>query len=311
MFKPKSFPGYYFIKRQVRNNTSFDIRSNVILFSDPRGGSTWFSECLVSALNVPLIWEPLHIGQVKELKSLNFGWREYIREDNKDEKIKDFFSKLFEGKIKSDWLYQYSSLANIFVSKSAIFKICRGNQMIPYLTNNFDFHLKPIYLIRHPLAVVSSQLRQGGWSDTSNMMSLEEITNDPLKAPHKEFLSNLNTKEEILTANWCLVNKIPVEHPFNTIKWITVTYEEFILEPEKTFERLEREWGKNLNIDRINFNKSSFTSVEEVKAKSEKQLTKWKTQLTTSQIKKMLKVLTYFDIKLYTEQPLPTKKFNK
>jgi hypothetical protein len=158
---------------------------------------------------------------------------------------------------------------------------------------------------------VSSQLRHGGWSHASNKMTIEEITNDPLKAPHKEFLSNLNSKEEILTANWCLVNKIPLEHTFNTIKWITVTYEEFILEPEKTFERLEREWGKNLNIDKIDFNKSSFTSVDKVKAKSEKQLTKWKTQLTNKQIAKMLKVLTYFDIKLYTEQPLPTKKFNK
>ena len=303
-------PGYYFIKKHVRNKTRFNIKSNILLFSDPRGGSTWFSKCLVTALDKPLIWEPLHVRNVKELKSLNFGWREYVEENSDDPNVKDFFLKLFEGKLTSDWLYQYTSFKHLYFSNSAIFKICRGNQMIPYLINNFEFQYKPIYLVRHPFAVVASQLKQGGWSNVSPQMNVENIKKDPLKSPHEEFLVSLKTKEEVLTANWCLTNKISLDHKFNNKKWITITYEEFIEDTKFTFERLEKEWNKFLDINKIDFNKNSFTSIDNV-ANSEKQLTKWKSQFSHVQIEKMLKVLNYFKIDLYNKDLFPTKRFNK
>lgn len=310
MVKLNNLPGYYFIKQKIKNKISFDLKSNILLFSDPRGGSTWFSECLVSATNLPLIWEPLHIKKVEELNKLNFGWRQFIDQHNKDEEVKGFFIKLFEGQIKSDWIYQFSSLRSLFFAKSGIFKICRGNQLIPYLVSNFQFQNKPIYFVRHPFAVVASQLKQGGWSTTSERFSLEEISKDALKVVHKDFLLSLKTKEEVLTANWALTNKIPLEHPSNNKSWITITYEEFIEDPASTFARIENVWGRKLNINKINFNKVSFTTLDKVKFNTDDQISKWKTQLTEEQIENMAKVLSYFQIKLYTSDPYPTIRYN-
>ncbi|ARN76531.1 hypothetical protein BST97_00105 [Nonlabens spongiae] len=306
----KKIPGYYVVKKYVRNHTRFDKDLNFLLFADPRGGSTWFSECLVSILNKPLIWEPLHLKRVEELKPLKFGWRQYVGEDCSEIEIKNFFSKLFEGRLKSDWLYNHTSLWKLYTSNSAIFKFCRGNQLLPYLVEVFDLKYKPIYFIRHPFAVVASQLKQGGWSNTSTGFSSNEIDHDPLKRRHREFLLSLTTKEEVLTANWCIVNKVPLEHKLNNIKWITITYEEFLQDPEKTFRRIQKEWNKNLDTTKVDFNKNSVTSIEEVTTESKLQLAKWKNQLSELQIWRMLKVLRYFDIEIYSEDALPHQRFN-
>lgn len=310
MKRTNKLPGYYYLKKSVRNNTVFDLKSNILLFSDPRGGSTWFSECLTSALKLPIIWEPLHIRKVEELKDLNFGWRQFIHEQNEDKNIKAFFEKLFKGKIKSDWLYQYSSFSSLLFSKSAIFKICRGNQIIPYIVHNFQFEQIPIYFVRHPFAVVASQLKQGGWSNNTGKMSLSEISKDELKKEHKNFLLKLRTKEEVLVANWCLTNKIPLKHKFNDKKWITITYEEFIEDPLSTFKRIEKRWNINLKTNKIDFSKNSFTTVDKVESNFEDQINKWKTQFSKQQIDDMCNVLNYFDIKLYTVAPFPTKRYN-
>ena len=68
------------IKSSFRRK-DFDPREAVVIFSDPRGGSTWLMEMLEQIPRSTTIFEPLHaeLGLMEE--ELDLGWRPYIPAD--------------------------------------------------------------------------------------------------------------------------------------------------------------------------------------------------------------------------------------
>lgn len=77
----------------------FETSKHVLLFSDPRGGSTWLAEVLCKATQKPMIFEPLHLKNVSKVREIGFGWRQHIPEDADWPEAKSFFQNLFSKKI--------------------------------------------------------------------------------------------------------------------------------------------------------------------------------------------------------------------
>lgn len=305
-------PGHYKFKRLLLKLIRFRTEENIIIFADPRGGSTWLAEIMKEILKRPILWEPLHVRKVKRLQHLNFSYRQHIPEDASWEEAYSFFEDLFKGKIKSNWLYHRESLLNFVINRSVIIKICRGNLLIPYIVKNFNFNKQPIYLVRHPLAVVASQLKQGGWDNTSVQYNFGNYKFNEHYLKHESFLKTLSTKEEVLTATWCLTNQPTLKNPYNNKKWITVTYEEMLLEPKETVVRILNRMGVTKDLNYINFKKKSNTSIQKKTLSDEERLNQWRKDFTKDQITKMDAVLKYFKIEHYSaEELLPLIKYNE
>ena len=81
---------------KFRKNRAED---QILIFSDPRGGSTWLTEIIKSIPNTAIIWEPLHLKYIHQLRELNFGWRQYIPEEVDWPQAKLLFTKIIEGKV--------------------------------------------------------------------------------------------------------------------------------------------------------------------------------------------------------------------
>lgn len=305
------FPGYYFFKKKTFFLIRFKPQSNILIFADPRGGSTWLTEIIKEITKLPLLWEPLHVRKMPSLQSLNFNYRHYVDENSSESQTKLFFNKLLKGELRDSWLYsQEKNTFNLYKSNAALIKFCRGNLLIPYLTENFVFEKKPIFLIRHPFAVVASQLKQGGWDKVKSRVDLSKISEYPYSIKNLDFLKKINTKEEVLTVQWCLHNKYVIEHSKNNKNWITITYEEMVMQPEETLARILKSWQIKKNLKYINFQKKSFTSINHEEYKKEERLTKWKAQFNEHQINRMLEILNFFEINLYNTSIMPFTLFN-
>src|SRR5690606_23136702 len=186
-----------------------------------------------------------------------------------------------------------------------VVKFCRGNALMPYLTSTYSFKYKPIFMVRHPFAVVASQLKHGGWKNVTSHFVIPNTPYNEYYKQHEDFLNNLNTEVEVLMATWCITNQIPLSHSKNNINWITITYEELLIQPEITVERILKEWHISYDISKINFKQQSFTTVAGSPESSIERLYYWKNSFTPEQIDSMTHVLNYFRVELYDSNPEP------
>ena len=285
----------------------------ILIFSDPRGGSTWLTEIIKSIPGTAIIWEPLHLSYVHQLSDLNFGWRQYIPEGIEWPQAEILFEKILKGKIINEWTMLYSSLSNYLSANTFIIKFCRGNMLLPWITGTFNLKYQPIYMVRHPFAVVNSQLKQGGWNKISNSFEIPNTPYNDCFNIHSAFLKTLTTKEERLTAVWCITNNIPLNHPNNNSKWITVYYERLLLHPNHEIQRIFNTWNIPVPKDiEITYQKKSSTTKGEMNSNDpEIQLAKWQRELTELQLNKMQRVLDYFEITCYSRDKLTPGIDNK
>ena len=184
-------------------------------------------------------------------------------------------------------------------------KICRGNALLPWFVEQFDLKRKPIYLLRHPLAVICSQMEQGGWSFQFTDFQIPEQPFQEFYSIHRNFLATLETKEESLLASWCLANKAPLSQ--KPSKWITIFYENLVYYPEEELKKIFKEW--NLPIPENIFNevrKPSRTVINSDTYLKEKLVSKWRENFNRQELNRYQIILDYFGITVYnTESPFP------
>jgi Sulfotransferase domain len=287
--------------------------SVLIILGDPRGGTTWLAELVKQIPLTAMVWEPLSVSQVKEVKALGFQWRQYIPEMASWREAKDLFTRIFAGQLLSPYLCQTTSPGEMRSAGHLLVKFCRANQILPWLTRTFSFELAPIYLVRHPCAVVASQLKQGGWSHVKPNFEMPTGRYEDFYTNHADFLCSVDVIEKRLAAIWCLCNQVPLNHLKNNKHWITLTYESLLLDGPAQLTRIEKRWNMQFSDETYRkLAQASSTSVPGSPIQQgnvNEQLAYWKTQLSTKQIDNILSVLDYFKIDLYNTSELPARGF--
>jgi hypothetical protein len=287
---------------------SFDPAGNLMIFSEPRGGSTWITETIAAVPRTAILWEPLFIKHVEAFRNLGFAVFQHIPEEAEWPEAEQAFERLLRGRILNYWTCRQTTMKAMRRADRLILKICRGNALLPWLTRKFAFRYEPVYLVRHPLAVVASQLRQGGWDWEYSGFKVPGPPFNEIYAEHDRYLRGLKTKEEALTAGWCLTNLVPLRSSGNDHRWITVHYEDLIRDPGRGIRRIFDRWGTPIPdgiMEKVR-GASSTTREATFEQSIEMQLSKWQEHLTADQQKRMLDVLEYFGVHEYGADPLPT-----
>jgi hypothetical protein len=288
---------------------TFSPENNILLFCNSRGGSTWLLELIELIPNTVTLWEPLHpLASTTFNKELGFSTHQYIPEEANWNEAKEAFSNLFKGKILNGHICSFSQPYQLLKADKMIIKFCHANAMLPWLTKNFNFKLTPIFLVRHPFAVVASQLQHRAWNHILPQFQLPDCPFKDYYSNHSEFLSKINTKEELLTAGWCLSNMVPLNSSHNNEKWVTVYYENMFQNPANEIKKIFDRW--DIEIPPTIIEQVAKPSKATVDARflqeKERQLSKWKDFFNKQQIKKMGDVLQHFNMLHYSpENPLP------
>ena len=175
----------------------------------------------------------------------------------------------------------------------------------------FQFQYLPIYLVRHPFAVISSQLKQGGWSNASTSFHIPNTPYNSIYTSHEKFLSSLTSKEEVLLATWCITNKEVLDNPKNDQSWITITYEELLLHPEEVINTIFKRWNRSIPeklLSQLKLQSSTTIDGSDVR-NSKGQLASWQKYFNEKQIDKLQRVLDYFEITLYSKNTVTPSHF--
>lgn len=284
----------------------------LLLFAQPRGGSTWLEQILRTIPATATIWEPLDIANVPELKALGFGWRQHIPEHGAWPEAQRMFADLLAGRILSPALTFSSTCEELRSAERLIIKFCRGDMLLPWVVRHFEIP-PPILLLRHPCAVISSQLRLGGWDQIPEDMTTPEIPFNDIYKEHEHLFALVKTREERMAAFWCLSTGYLLRHPKHNKAWIAVTYEEMVTNGPRTLQRIFDRIGvemPNKALDKLK--KPSRTTrpgsrVEDPMA----QLQLWKKHLTPQQIDRILKMVDAFGIELYGDDPMPYQRYTE
>ena len=301
------------------------IHDNILLFTQPRSGSTWLANVLLAIPNTQLVDEPFnrgpinldgapktrHQGKFDEIRELDTWYYQPVPAEAEWPEMEEAVRKLLKLEIPKRALYWEADVRQLADAKHFIFKFCYANLMLPWMLRKFG--IKPIVLVRHPCAVVHSQMQMSHWESVMQFaeMSIPDFRFSEVFQSHRAFFSTLKSPEEQLAFIWCVNAMTTIAHPLNNKAWCTVSYEHLVSDFEAETDRLFR-WlhlDKPAGLTDIKDQPSQFTQAYAMESLgSEEQLTSWQTRLSSSQIKRILAVLEYFGIEAYSQDPLPDRK---
>lgn len=283
---------------------SVDYSKFLMITGTPRSGTTWLGELLSNIPKSIMLFEPLNLDENPKARQYGFNWRTYINSQAEDEKAKEFFINLLNGRDLNYWITREVPLIKLFSINYFIFKFVRANMLLCWLTNNFPIK-KPVLIIRHPCAVISSQLRLKPFHKVKKPYFSD---NDNLYRDFPNLYNNLNKYknfEEILTARWCQENYVPLIN--NNYSFILVSYENLLIDPEKEINKIFNEW--KIKIPKEIYKKislSSTTTFRDIEHSNKyKVMSDWKTKLSFSQKKNILNVVKDFGMDFYTDNLEP------
>jgi len=193
-------------QKAVQLNSLFphDTRDTVILTGAPRSGTTWLGEILNTIPRSAVLFEPLHLRNVHEARKAGFEWVTLLDETDDCPEKYEFMKKAFTGKLINNWTareIKTKPFKECLTVETWIVKFVRANLILDWLVEQFPIR-RPLLIIRHPCAVVASQIRRE-WRYRINM---ETLRNEPLlkRFPHlAEKLDGLESIEQYLAAKWC------------------------------------------------------------------------------------------------------------
>lgn len=298
-----------------------DIRDTIIVSGAPRSGTTWLAELLRSLSGYKFLNEPLLLSNSKEARDAGFAWRTHISPDESHPQFRAFFERALSGRLPNGPLWHYQSksrfgrLIEHVTRQKLVVKFCRAGRLLHWLLQQFDVR-GTVMIIRHPCAVLASQLEHGGWApdqliyDIDSEEALGQIP-DNIRNRYRNILDEISTRLGLMTAVWCLDYYVPfVEYARKGHPWVLVPYERLVLdgmsETERILEgvdaKMTDEVRKQLDVA------SAYASSDLETGNRRKQLSKWQDRLSGDQIDRILEIVTAFGLDFYTKELEPNYK---
>lgn len=293
LFKALSYYGRW----QAR---TYDIKNTIVMTGSTRSGTTWMGEILNAIPRSCVLLEPLNLNRVPEARAAGLNWRTYIAPGENRPKVERFIGKVLTGQVLNPFTTTYLSPADILKNQQWIIKFCRANRLLRWMTEKFPIRT-PVLLMRHPCAVVASQMR---FLDRP-LFPKSSVVDDQFLADYPQFLSvldSIETPEEVLAMNWCADYYVPLSSP-QPHPWILVTYENMVKRAEREFQRIFNVWGMEVPngvLQRLAIPSRSVRKNSPILT-GEDRLAEWKKFLTKEQVQRVLNVLSAFGLDFYSE----------
>lgn len=292
-------------------------RNNVwIVAGAPRSGTTWLAETLGARIGAKMLDEPLNVGRYPELRSIpDFSGRMKLSEKDEHPQLHSHLDAAFRGQLPGLYTFPdeavWRQLALYLTGSKLVVKMVRAGQLWPWLTARFKDCAGLVYIVRHPCAVIASQLRYkhgGGWS-TKRVPSVDGVVADALPTNVLRRVKHTTAKAssvvEALAVQWCLDNYLPLAAGSASGNRIVITYEDLLLNPEQEMMRIINAIGHdNQKVRPGPINEPSHSVSEDLRSPT-RQISKWKKQFTPDEVDAIMGIVEAFGLNLYTHDVRP------
>jgi len=189
-------------------------------------------------------------------------------------------------------------------------KMIRGNLLGGWLAEAMNARV--VHVLRHPCAVVASQLRVDptAWHDHPALLARylgDERLVDRFLHPHVDKLSRLVDPTDVHAALWCIENAIPMASCEDD-HVVPVFYERLLAHEESEWTRLLMALDLSAAPDRTLSARPSQQVSSDMKRESfdAETVGRWRTRLSVAQIDQIASMLDRFEVTFYrADDPMP------
>jgi hypothetical protein len=288
-------------------------------------------DCAADANDLRPVFEPLHPAESQLASRYAY---EVMQPEDRDEVLEAFFRDLAAGQRHSRWIdyrgrrdYLFPNPTSLLSSSAArkwlrrwrkyfqdrsmlraaarrkdvLIKCIRANLMAGWLTKAVGF--KTVLVVRHPGAVVESQLRLGSVWDPAPVIERYRANPRLHEATGGRYLSLLNSKLttlQALTLVWVIENQGPVERSVAD-GYAVVYYENLLSQPDSVWRYL----CEALDLPRVPSSSilhkpSQQASLSpEIPNKLDRSPPRWRTRMTPEQLGAIQGILSSTECNLY------------
>jgi len=295
-----------------------NIGNTVLVSGSPRSGTTWLAEIFRELPGYKMLDEPLFPGTsvIQEVDII--APRTHLRAEDEVPDVEKAFLRILTGQVGGSWKWdlqrntRVGKLFEVATSRKLVVKTVRSSRLLPWLSRQFKVGAV-VSLFRHPCAVVASQM-SGSWHDekapTGGDLSVyRDDIPEPLRQRFEHVLRSVETTAGKLAAEWAMDTYVPLAGEMGE-NWFVLTYEGLLAHPEEEISRVTDHLGQKVgeNVRKQFSTVSATTRDEEDPTIVEKQLRKWRQQLSSTQIEAILTVVEAFGLDFYTDQVQPDYK---
>ena len=191
-------------------------------------------EIIASQPGVKFISEPLYLPQFRQGGPLPPSWEFLLPHAQREPVLESYFRQLLENKLGVGSPAPFSRFHRL-ISRRIVVKDLRCHDMMNWFEERFQFQI--IYLIRHPIPISLSRKSYARLPlFLSNDIYCEHFLTPDLRAYGWSILeTGSELQKKVL--DWCLQNLPPLKF-LDRSKWLCLHYEDMVLDPAATIERL-------------------------------------------------------------------------
>ena len=280
------------------------IHDTVVIAGSPRSGTTWLLELLrtlpgYKALNEPLMYQDARNGH-------GFSWRTYHDPGEEAVEQRDYLETVLTGQlgVSPAWYFEANSRPSQLIEHATrdrlVVKFCRMNRMLHWFCGQFEVR-GPVFIVRHPCAVVASMLRHEAWGE-DDMRGPDRTQHalhggtlpDSLQEVFGPVLRRIETKVEVLATMWCLDHYVPlVHHAEGSYPWVLVPYERMVARGREELRRIAKALDVEMTSEmRDRLDEPSQSVKDQLHKDAERQLSKWRRRLSDRQVDDILRIVS-------------------
>jgi hypothetical protein len=277
--------------------------TNVFLAGSGRSGTTWVQELINYHADHRVIFEPFLSTMVPFCRY--FQRKQYLRDTDNSREFVGPARRILGGDFRNEWTDQYNDQP---VYHLRLIKEIRANLLLHWLHTHFP-RVPIVFLMRHPYAVVSSQLR-GRWGlIAADLLRQPNLVEDFL-SPFAGLIHTAQDDFENLLLVWCVENYVPLRQ-FKRGEIFLLFYEELVRHPEREVERLFSflkrpvEEGAFAQFRRPSAQSRSWSAI----LTGDDPLNSWRRHIDSDQLRRGLQILGVFGLdELYDDGTMPRKQ---
>jgi len=315
--------GYETIVQVMRPliSNKYDSSQTILLTGSPRSGTTWVGEVACASEAFYMIVEPFDPERNPEIQKYGFNMNTYLPPNSLNLGKEQYMRDLFEGKkLTGKHLHHDARLTDLLKGGRFFVKAVRANRLLPWVESHSS--LSTVLLIRHPCAVVASQLKfEGGWEDElRKQVESGEVAEKMLNGQHPYLPTDLlkklderlggldsriQTLHQFLAFKWIGDVLIPLQHPSKNRH--VATYEQFVVDGHNEIDRLFAhvdETASEAVYQRLDVPSATTQSYSNVSS-GEDPLTTWRRTLSEKHVDQILSMVHDAGISFYDDGLMP------
>jgi hypothetical protein len=280
---------------------NYDLGETLVVAGSPRSGTTWLAEVLSALPRSAILFEPEHMLQVPDARRAGLDWHVMKLPGDAWPDGERYFDRVLRGQVVTPWTTSHLPLSRAIAPRRWIVKFVDANLMLGWLATRFPIR-PPVLVLRHPCAVVGSQLRRG-WKLDHAPRTAAFFARYP---QFSEYVSSLRDPAEWSAAHWCIHTYVPLMLP-QPRPFLVTSYEQATRCPEQEFPRLFKHWRLAVPddlVDRTRRPSGTTDRGSDLHQNSDSDAG-WRKALSTEQIRRILAVVREFGLDFYTDDPQP------